>query len=742
MGILSLFKKDPNDTDGIDEESLIGEIDKKVKASESTMQAFHRQWFVNIAMRKGLQYVQTDSTSRAVVLPPETDERVRMIVNKMQGIHQTRLAKIVKDLPRLEVIPASSSEEDKDLARNGTKMLDWFWANERMVEKLVELGSWMIDCGSAFFFVRWDPDKGPEIPKYKRHEGKLTGKEPYIVDVDGYILDENGKRIVEYETLGEVAIDVVSSFDIINDQVSATIEGSNWIIVQQAMSLGQIRKRWPETGKAVKAEKDSQTRAYYQRRLMSMVGSQSEFFTPETAYNEELATVKFYFEKSTDEYPKGRYLAVANGKMLESGTMPFGDGTEYPLLKFDDIAVSGSFWGNATMENIIPIQKGYNRTLSQILENANDTGNVKIMAPKGHGLHKEAYDDSAGEFIEYNEGFKPEQLDPASMPAYIVNLLEVYDKNFEDVSGQHEVSHGQAPAGVKSGRAIMALQEQDDTRLAPTKMRFLRQLERLGIMVLKLYEEFQNEDRQYQILGESVYDIEEITISEDDIQSMNKNVRVQTENLIAAHKMLQQEQVIDLYNAGVFGAQDDPKVRKKVLQLMEFGSIGELFDDMNVDQSQARHENEQFVDGQGLIPISDPDIVDPQTGQPVTLMSIQAYDFEDHQIHIETHNKLRKSPRYRQMTPAQRRAIDIHVMQHQNFLNPQPKAVPPPPGPPSASPPPPGMLPRRPGGSPLPMPKSPMPALPTKQGPAVTAGAVQPPPAAGPAISGPDLGAA
>ena len=666
-----------------------------------------------------------------------------MIANKMQGIHQTRLAKLTKDIPRLEVIPSSASEEDKDLARTGTKMLDWFWQNEKMPQLLIDLSSWMIDCGTAFLMPRWDPDKGPKIPTYKKHDGKITGEEGYKVDTDGYILDGDGEKIIEDVTVGEATVDVIPPFDVINDQVTDDIIKSHWVIVQQAMSLKDIQSRWPEQGKKVKAEKDIATRAYYQRRLLSLVGNQSEFFTPENDYSEEMATVKHYFERKCDQYPKGRYMVIANGVLLESGPMPYGDGSEYPLIKFDDIKVSGSFWSIGTMENIIPIQKGYNRTISQIIENSNSMGNIKVMAPKGHGLHKEAWDDSGSEFIEYKPGFKPEQLDLSSLPAYVVNMLEVYDKNFEDVSGQHEVSQGKVPAGVKSGRAIIALQEQDDTRLAPTKMNFLRNMEQLGVMILKLYEEFQDEDRQYQIIGESAFDIDEITVTKEDIASMKKDVRVQTENLIAAHKRLQQEQVLEMYQAGMFGPQDDPKVRKKALELLEFGSVGELFDEMNVDTSQARKENEEFVagDGEQMELMPDPKIPpNPATGQPSMAYTIRAFEFEDHHIHIAEHDKFRKSPRYRKMNQAQRRAIDHHVDQHVDFLNPK-KSAPPIPGPGATpSPPPGGPI----GAPPMPLNANPgtippVPPVDAGGGP-VSAGVNPSAPASTPMVDGPDLG--
>ena len=411
------------------------------------------------------------------------------------------------------------------------------------------------------------------------------------------------------------------------------------------------------------------------------------------------------------------------------------DGDTYPIFKFMDIEISGAFWGLGTVENLIPIQKGYNRTLSQIIENANNMGNIKLMAPKGHEMAKEAFDDSGSEVIEYNIEHEPHELQPAALPSYVTDLLSIYDRNFEDVSGQHEVSNGRAPAGVKSGAALNALQEQDDTRLAPTKMRAFRCLEALGIYILKLYEQNQSEERSYQLIGESNFDLEEITLSPQDIASLNKDVRVQTENLISAHKRLKQEQVMEMYNYGLFGDQEDPRVRKKILKILEFGDIGDIFNEVNIDVSQAKKENDNFITGEYLEAMPD-----PKTGQMIA--SIEAFDFENHELHINEHNRLRKSERYRQLSPDQREQIDFHVRQHEEFLKPTPQPAPPgmmPPGPPGMPPPPPGMMPP-PGIPPIPMGASGVPPVPQMPSPPVGPGVVQGPPMSTPFISGPSLG--
>ena len=656
------------------EGELIALVQKRCKDAESVLQDFHRQWFLNICMRRVIQYVQTQQGTGQIYVPENDDNTVRISINRMVGAYQTRQAKLVKDTPELFVVPATSQEEDKDVARKGSKLLRWVWQNCHMIDKNMTAIGWAIDVGTCFYHPYWNPDSGIDIPIFKKYEGEITENMPVKVDEEGYELDAEGQRIQEGLTTGDVEIDLVNAFDVVNDGISTTVEDHDMIIVQKAMTVKRINERWPDAN--VTAEKDISTRVYYQQRLMSMVGGNQSKLMPDTNTQDEQAIVRMLFVSKCPDYPDGLTAYVANGKMLEMKTLPAHG--KIPLIRITDIEVSGAFWGVGTMENMIPAQKGYNRLWSQVLENGNNLGNIKAWTTKNSGILETAYNDSGCEVLELEPGHSLNQLQPASLPAHVTGQFEWYNGAFEDVTGMHEVSNAKVPAGVKSGKAILALQEQDDTRLAPTKIRYYRALEELGLQILQLYEENQNEQRTYRITGDTFSEIEEFDITESDIASLNKDVRIQSENIIAAHKRIQQEQVLDMYEKGLFGDQQSPDVRKKVLQLLEFGNVSELFDDVNLDESMARKENEQFINSEGLVEIESP----TEPGKMV--FSVPAYEFEDQEIHLQTHNKLRKSPRYRQMSEAVRKGLDLHCKVHENFLNPNQAAPaePPPGGPP------------------------------------------------------------
>jgi hypothetical protein len=685
----------------VTEEAIVADIKKKIKNSDNVLQAFHRQFFLNIAMRRGLQWVQLEAGNKVIIAPPEIQERVRISINKIKGIHQTRLAKIVKDIPKLECVPGGEEEEDKELARKGTKLLGYVWQEERMVEKMIDGGGWSIDCGSGFFHVYWDPTKGPKVPVYKQWDGKEEiDPKLYQVDQDGYLLDANGQKITEEITVGDVGIDIVSSFDIVNDQISPTVEDSGWIAIRKGMRVKDAKFRWPEFKDDIKASKDTSDRAYLQRRLMSMVGGVSEAFAGEDVQNEDMCEVVYFYERQDLDYPKGKYLIMIGDKIVESQDLPLDDGVTYPIIKIDDVAMSGSFWGSGTVEDVSPIQKGFNRTISQIVENANNHGNVKLKVPRGAELEEDAYDDSGTEIFYYNPGFEPSQLNPATMPSHVINLLNFYDKAFEDVSGQHEVTRGQAPPGVKSGKAIIALQEQDDTRLAPTKIKVYRAFERMGVLILKFYERYQTEDRTLRLIGESINDVENVVLRKSEIQSMNKDVRVQSENIIGAHKRLMQENLMEMYEQGLLGEQADPETKKRVLKLLEFGSVAEVFETYNQDAANASRENENFCTWKPENLVRE---LDPKTKMPLFTQTV--YDFDDHLVHLNCHNKFRKTPRYRKMTVTQRRGIDLHCELHeQKMKGPAPEVASP-----AAQTPPPGGIPAQPSPGIPPAANPPMP---------------------------------
>jgi hypothetical protein len=117
--------------------------------------------------------------------------------------------------------------------------------------------------------------------------------------------------------------------------------------------------------------------------------------------------------------------------------------------------------------------------------------------------------------------------------------------------------------------------------------------------------------------------------------------------------------------------------------------LDELFDEDQLDRDNATEENQKFLmldegtvaSAFGILQQG----LDMQTGgqasqqgimpQPKDILeglNVMPRDFENHQVHIMTHNKERKTKAYRNLPKAVQALFDEHVDQHLLFLLPPP----------------------------------------------------------------------
>jgi hypothetical protein len=76
------------------------------------------------------------------------------------------------------------------------------------------------------------------------------------------------------------------------------------------------------------------------------------------------------------------------------------------------------------------------------------------------------------------------------MPAQVENILNNLREQILDISGQSEVARGRVPTGVRSGVAVAYLQEEDDTKLAPTVENMEEEIARMGSLTLERFGQF------------------------------------------------------------------------------------------------------------------------------------------------------------------------------------------------------------------------------------------------------------
>jgi hypothetical protein len=251
---------------------------------------------------------------------------------------------------------------------------------------------------------------------------------------------------------------------------------------------------------------------------------------------------------------------------------------------------------------------------------------------------------AAGQVLRYNpvNGMKPEWQQAPSIPAYVLQMLDKQQMSLYNIFGQHEVSHGTVPSGVRSGVGIRFLQEEDDTMLGPTAHSMAAGYSRLGKLWLAIAKQDYDEDRKIRYVGKNrqveVFDFDKsnITGSED--------IEVIPGSILPESKAAKQDFLKELYGMGAFM---DPKTgqpdNSKFMKLLELGSFEELYDEVAADMNGAELENRYLSKGQ--------------------YDTIHKWD--NHGTHIWKHNQFRKNADFSLNPPEIKAMFERHIRLHE-----------------------------------------------------------------------------
>ena len=113
-------------------------------------------------------------------------------------------------------------------------------------------------------------------------------------------------------------------------------------------------------------------------------------------------------------------------------TYPLPHG-HFPFAKIDHVP-TGMFYARSVIQDLIPLQKEYNRTRSVMLENRNLAGKPQWSYVTG-SIDPRKFNSKPGLLLAVQLGFDPPQaLEQPELPHSVVNELEVTTKDMDDVS--------------------------------------------------------------------------------------------------------------------------------------------------------------------------------------------------------------------------------------------------------------------------------------------------------------------
>lgn len=654
-------------------------------------QQLERQWYVNMAFYAGKQNVQIlpisnssgSSSGVRLYIPPAPYYRSRPVVNRIRPIIRTEMARLTSQKPSATVVPSSSEDKDLAAAQAGEQIWDSVYANKKINSIFRQSALWSLCTGNGFMKVYWDPSKkSDQWQDYSPEEKALAAQmgAPAEKPPDGDFCFEN-----------------VTPFHLfIPDLMKEDIEEQPYVIQVQTRNPEWVKLNYgidvaPNVMEASDILNDS---------FLNLVGAGD--FKQDSVLCYEV----WVKPKNVSFLPEGGMFSIVGDQLVQFVKGNPYTHNQYPFAKFPHIP-SGRFYADSVLNDLVPIQREYNRTRGQIIENKNRMGHLQLMAAKG-SVDASKITTEPGQVVQYNLGFPPpEPLPLQAVPSYVLQELDRMLMDFEDISGQHQVSKGQVPSGVTAATAINFLQEKDESMLSVTYDSIEEAFEKIAYQTLCHVKQYWEFPRQVKVTGrDGVFNV--ISFRGADLRG-NTDIRVEAGSALPTSKSAKQALLMDLMTQGFIPPE-------KGLELMDVGGINRLYDEIKVDASQATRENmkmaavtqdqmsayaETFMpkpDPMGQLggmlgglqdpnsqdptnpdPLSQqpPSLVDPNTGQPLVdqmgnptepplIVPVNSYDA--HQAHIQIHNNYRKSQEFEQLAPEVKNLFEAHVNQHMMAL--------------------------------------------------------------------------
>jgi hypothetical protein len=591
------------------------ELKNRMDEAYGARRPFENRWLINLSFLGGRQYVFYNQSAQLLQYLVHRKNRLRVVDNKILPRYRKQISRLIRTNPRMSIVPNSVEDSDLKAAKIGDKVIKWWWRNHWMKKTARSLGGWIYSCGNGFLGDRWDPKAGPIIAGA---DGKLS-------------------------YAGDAVVDVWSPFEVggptggINE---TELEDLPWIIKMKFRPLEWFENTYGAKGAKVGAE--TRPSPYVDTSVLFGLTEGSSIQKVQGAVWAELRI------KPCVKFPRGLFLQGANGKILEESDYPF---ESYHLEHFKDNEIPGVFWGMATTEAAIWLQKVWNRTVSDIGEFNRVMARGKWLVPRNSKMEV-LPDDSHGQRLLYTPvmGHKPDMMDIKGLPASYQQMLDILAREFMELYSQHEVTQGTNRSDIRSGQMVALLLEQDDYGNIPTHAIFEEGIERSMGRVLQRIQKGYDNERVISVVGSSG-EHEVFKFKGADLKN-NTDVHVVRDSTLPESKLAKQMRIKENYQQGLYGDPTDEGTRERVLRMLDEvpDDIQDIFKETHLDRQNAQVENNAIATQPGVSYIINP--------------------YDNHEVHLAEHRLFKKQPEYQKLKredPSAFGQLEISFFQHEQL---------------------------------------------------------------------------
>ena len=527
-----------------------------------------------------------------------------------------REASLVASTPEYELDPGAPGPEARNTARLAERVLAGVHELIELDQRGIETILYALLTGAGFSMPQWDSSCGTYLMDDEYGRGLHTG------DVDVPVFHQ-----------GEVFWEPGLPFD-----------RSKWHAIRRARTVQSVKEAEGYCG-------PDKLKADAQAGMWERPGTQLG----------DLCFVWTYLEQPSRKRPRGRMIQfVGEEEVQPEAAYPRTKGCA--LHKLAWVPQPSRHRDLGAGEQIVDIQRTFQRTINQMIQWRNFALYPQKMAPKG-SIDKDPTDEP-GAVIYYKpvSGQKPEWAQAPEMPASFEETLDRCERDMDDVLGMRDL-----PAGVESGTGI----QEAVAREGSFRNIFLTSLkgfyENQGEHVLEIVQARYTEPRLIPVQGRTGVELIEDFLGAQ-LGELG-SVRVKRRSLEARSRAETEARVRWLMELGLV----EPH---QAMAAINGGTAEDLLDDYELDVARQHREIRDLMLLGGWQPSMRarrfyelravglaPEGADPLQAEMPALPMAEEYD--NHAVHIDVLRQWMKTREFEMQPPLIQQAAREHLAQHQ-----------------------------------------------------------------------------
>jgi hypothetical protein len=634
---------------------LVAWAKSEYEKCKSARKVEENDWYLQLAFYNGYQYHDWRTVAGRQGLVEEANPSMlpRITVNRIEPIVRTEIAKTTSQQPSASVVPASNDEEDLLSATAGEQVWQSVYDNNHFQTEILQKAEfWRAITGNGFIKCFWDGS----VQNFdaRKTQDPLSGE----------------KKILRVPTaMGDVKYEVVSPFHLfVPDLSEEDLEKQPYIFNVYTKTEQYVKNTFknvlPKDFKPAKVTSSEIQDA----ALLDLRGV-------DNAKPDSVLVIEMWVKPNQTEWlPKGGLITIVDTEIVQysDSGIPYHHG-QFPFAHLHGVQ-NGKFYRRSVIKSLIPLQREYNRTRSQIIHAKNLMAKPQMMYQEG-SVDARKVTARAGVWIPVRPGFQyPTPVPIQPLPNYVIQEIQQLHTDFEDLSGQHQISRGDS-GGVTAATALAYLGERDDAYLTTIYNSIEAGVEKMAKQALSLFVQYVDDKRLVKITGDDG-SFDAMMLSGADIAS-GTDIRVESGSALPTSKAARQALVTEWMKMGFISPEDG-------LRVLEMGMLKQYYNTIKIDENAAQRENlmmkkiteemaQQYEDewNQGAAQ-GDMDKLDPNTGEPLQVPPVvNVNDWDNHAVHVEVHNRFRKSQSYQALPDVAKAEFQKHISIHEQILQKQ-----------------------------------------------------------------------